>query len=264
MSARTSTIGDLFREEISRLKGVFFAGKEYTESVNIATLSREETEALRNVFMYGVAQLEKIAPEIAKDIKAQESLVYKVAGVFKEMLPEKKSYSFPSVSGSLGVAWLFPQAIRYAATPSSSYPCYTSYPANSWNLSLTAGTAVYFFGDGTNFYKASPTTGQHSMILVFKNGVVEIGTTPKLQQFRLYAEGITKWGIYTVVPLVEIPIEKNKAIYQYPTPMGPVIIPYDKGVMWGAMPEASGTSTIKLLGLVFYEHDLFSTLTYVS
>lgn len=258
------TVKELFEQEIGVLKNVFVAGKSLDESVVYSPLTPKEEEAIRTVFNYGISQIEKVSPIIASELKPQISIAIKAAGMFKEMLPEKKTFSFPSESGGLGVAWLFPQAIRYVATPSSSLPAYTSYPTNSWDMSLTAGTAAYFFGDGTNYYKASPETNKHSMILVFKNGVIEIGSTPKIQQFRLYAEGITKYGIYTVAPVVEISIETNKAIYQYPTPMGPVIVPYDKGVMWGFMPSASGTSTIKLLGLVFYEHDFASTLKWIA
>jgi len=50
------------------------------------------------------------------------------------MLPEKKSYTFPSQTGTLGVAWLFPQAIKYATTVP------TSYNTNSWDIPLTAGS----------------------------------------------------------------------------------------------------------------------------
>jgi len=56
----------------------------------------------------------------------------------------------------------------------------------------------------------------------------------------------------------------SKAIYQYPTPLGAVPVFYDRGVRWGFLPEVSGTSTIKLLGLVFYEHDFASTFKWIT
>jgi len=254
-------VKELFAEELGKGIPVFMGDRE---SVVYAALESDEVRAITKVFNYGLNQIRRISPKIASDIEPQLSLALKVAGIFKDMIPEKKSYTFPSQTGSLGVAWLFPQAIRYVATPDASNPAYTSYPANSWTLSLTAGTPAYFFGDGTNYYKSSPATGRHSAILVFNNGVIEIGSTPKIEQFRLTAEGFTKYGIYTVAPIVEERIEENRLIYQYPTPLGALPIFYDKGVMWGFMPNATGSSTIKLLGLVFYEHDLFSTLKWVS
>ena len=257
------TVEGLFKDELPPIGKIpmFFGDRRevvYTE------LEAYELNVVNKVFDYGLSQLRKISPKIASDIETQRSIAQKVAGIFKEMIPEKKSYAFPSETGSLGVAWLFPQAIRYVASPSSTYPAYTSYPANSWDISLTAGTAAYLLGDGTNFYRASPTTSQHSMLLIFNNGVIEIGSTPKVEQFRLYSEGLSKYGIYTVAPIVEERIEENRLIYQYPTPLGALPVFYDKGVMWGFMPRASGTATVKLLGLVFYEHDLFPTLKWVS
>jgi len=254
-------VDKLFEEEISKGISVFFGERRevvYTE------LTREERNAVTMVFKYGVDHIRKVSPKIAADIETQLSIALKVAGIFKEMLPEKKPITFPSETGSIGVAWLFPQAIRYATTPSPSAPAYSSYSLNSWDIPITTGTPAYLFGDGTNFYKASPATGKHAMLLVFNNGIIEVGTTPKIDQFRLYSEGFAKYGIYTVDPLVEVTVEENKAIYQYPTPLGAVPVFYDKGIMWGFMPRVSGTATIKLLGLVFYEHDLFPTLTWVA
>jgi hypothetical protein len=255
------TVKELFAEELDKHIPVFFGDRE---SVVYTPLEDDEKAAIQKVFNYGLAQLRRISPKIASDIEPQLSLALKVAGIFKDMIPEKKSYAFPSQTGSLGVAWLFPQAIKYAATPSATSPCYTSYGTNSWDISLTAGTAAYLFGDGTNYYKSSPTTGQHSALLVFNNGILEIGSTPKVEQFRLIAEGFTKYGIYTVAPIVEERIEENRLIYQYPTPLGATPIFYDKGIMWGFMPRVSGTATIKLLGLVFYEHDFAASLKWVS
>jgi hypothetical protein len=248
-------VKELFAEELRKGIPVFMGDRE---SVVYTPLESDEAAAIQKVFNYGLNQLRRISPKIASDIEPQLSIALKVAGVFKDMIPEKKSYTFPSQTGTLGVAWLFPQAIKYATTVP------TSYNTNSWDIPLTAGSKAYLFGDGTNYYRTSSTTGAHSAILVFNNGLIEIGSTPKIEQFRLIAEGFTKYGIYTVAPIVEERIEENRLIYQYPTPLGAVPIFYDKGVMWSLMPRASGPATIKLLGLVFYEHDFASDLKWVS
>jgi len=245
---------ELFKEEKEKGIKVFLGDRE---ELVYSPLENSERVVVDYVFRYGLSQLRKISPKIAADIEPQLSLAMKIAGVFKEMLPERKPYTFPSQTGTLGVAWLFPQAIKYAATVP------TSYKNNSWDMDLTAGTKAWIFGDGTNYYKTSSSTGAHSAILVFQNGIIEIGSTPKAEQFRLISEGLTKYGIYTVAPIVEERIEENRLIYQYPTPMGALPIFYDKGVMFGFMPKASGTSTIKLLGLVFYEHDFASDLKWI-
>jgi hypothetical protein len=252
------TVSELFAEELGKGIPVFMGDRE---SVVYAPLETDENKAITKVFNYGLNQLKRISPKIASDIETQLSIALKVAGIFKDMIPEKKSYAFPSQTGSLGVAWLFPQAIKYATTGEGSY---TSYTTNSWDIALTAGTAAYLFGSSTNFYKASATTGAHTTLLVFNNGILEIGSTPKVEQFQLTAEGFTKYGIYTVAPIVEERIEENRLIYQYPTPLGATPIFYDKGIRWAFMPRVSGTATVKLLGMVFYEHDFASALKWVS
>jgi len=254
-------VRDLFREELEEGIPIYFGDRR---EVPHTELSTEEENAVTTVFNYGVEQLRRVSPKIAADIEKQLSLALKVAGIFKEIIPEKKSLVFPSQAGSLGVAWIFPQAIRYVATASADNPAYSSYTLNSWNIEVTAGTAAYLFGDGTHFYKACSATNKHEMLLIFNNGLIEIGSTPRIDQFRLISEGVTKYGIYTVAPIVEERIEENRAIYQYPTPLGATAIFYDRGIMWGFMPRVSGTITIKTLGLVFYEHDLFSNLTWVT
>jgi hypothetical protein len=227
-------------------------------------LDSKEVDVINKVFNYGIAFLRKVLPSVAMDIERQRSLALTWAGVAKATFPVRKNYEFPSTTGSLGVAWLFPQAIKYAATPSATLPCYTSYATNSWDISLTAGTAAYFFGSATDFYKASPQTDKHSFLLIFENGIIEFGSTPKIDTFRLESEGKRDYGIYSVVPLEEIPIEKGVIAYQYPTPLGALPITYDRGIRFSFMPRVSGNSTIKLLGLVFYEHDLYPTLPWVA
>jgi hypothetical protein len=247
-------------DDLSRRGGGIPVASLDKKTWNFCELAASEVDKINKVFSYGIAFLKKVLPSVAMDIERQRSLALTWAGVAKATFPVRKNYEFPSTTGSLGVAWLFPEAIKYAATPGPSVPCYTSYATNSWDISLTAGTAAYFFGDGTNFYKASPQTDKHSFLLIFENGIIEFGSTPKIDTFRLISEGKRDYGIYSVVPLEEIPIEKGVVAYQYPTPLGALPISYDRGIMWGFMPKVTGTSTIKLLGLVFYEHDLYPDL----
>jgi len=232
--------------------------------LNYVELSDDEEKWINIVFDSGVNQLRKVAPSIASDIERQRQLAINMAGVAKATFPVRKNYSFPSVPGSLGVAWLFPQGLKWVATPNASNPCYTSYMTNSWDIPVTAGTAAYILGDGTNFYKANPNTDTHTFILIFENGLIEYGSTPSIEQFQLITEGKRDYGVYTVEPLTEVPVEKNTVLYQYPTPLGAVFADHNRGVMWGFMPRTTGTKTIKLLGLIFYEHNFMSTLKWAS
>jgi len=234
------------------------------QTVSYVELSDEEKRWINFVFDSGLTHLRKVAPSIAPEIERQRGLALNMAGVAKATFPVRKNYAFPSVPGSLGVAWLFPQGLKWVATPNASNPCYTSYTTNSWDIAVTAGTNAYILGDGTNFYKANPNTDQHTFVLIFDGGVIEVGSTPSIEQFQLISEGKRDYGIYTVEPLTEIPIEKNIAIYQYPTPLGAVFASHDRGLMWGFKPRVSGTKTIKLLGLIFYEHDFASALKWAT
>jgi hypothetical protein len=219
------------------------------EQLPYADLAPEEIDAIRRVFRTGVEHLKKISPKIAIEIERQEQLAIEFAAIAKGTFPIRgKNYTFPSIPGHLGVAWLFPQAIKYSATVP------TSYSTNSWDIPLTAGTKAYLLGSDTAYYTTSSASDARSFILIFNNGIVEFGSTPSAQQFRLISEAKSDWGIYTVEPLLEVPIEPNLAIYQYPTPLGALFVDYSRGVKWYFLPTRSGTATIKLLGLVYYEH----------
>jgi hypothetical protein len=250
-------------DEIRKATGVEVAALGRI-SFPYADIDATETNYILRVFRIGVEHLRKISPKIASDIARQEKLVLEVARIAKATFPIRKNYAFPSVTGFLGVAWLFPQAIKYVATPSKDFPAYTSYNVNSWDIPITAGTPAYIFGDGTNFYKTLNATDSRTFLLIFENGLIEYGSTPSAQQFRLISESKADYGIYTIEPLIEVPIESNLSIYQYPTPLGALLIDYNVGVMWGFMPYRTGVATIKLLGMVFYEHGFAPNLKWVA
>jgi hypothetical protein len=244
-------------EEIKKATGVSLAAFDRKE-LPYAPLDPREEDVIRRVFYYGISHLKKVAPSIAVDIERQYALAREMAAVAKATFPSRKNYSFPSVPGSLGVTWLFPQAIKYSATAA------TSYTTNSWDISLTAGTKAYLLGSDTDYYKTCSDTDARSFILIFENGLVEVGTTPSIQQFRIVTESKGDYGAYAVEPLVDVNTEPNKVVYQYPTPLGAFWADYNLGVKWYFMPGKTGTSTIKLLGLVYYEHNFLADTKWVS
>jgi len=251
---------DLFREELGEGINVFTGGRDV---VNVERLTREEEDAVLMCVRMVERQLALISPSLAADWRKHESAWLKWAAVAKGLFPEKKPVSFPSEPGKIGVAPLFPQAIKYAASPSDTAPCYTNYETNKWTIPLTAGTAAWILGDGSHYYKASPQTNKHAMLVVMQDGVIEVGTTPSAQQFRIVTEIYSRYGIYVANPLVDNTIEHGKLIYRYPTP-GMIPVYHDLGIMWGFMPTRDGKADIRLLGLVFYEHDLFPTVTWIA
>jgi len=260
MSVKTVSLETFFESEKAQGISVFLGGRP---TVEVVDLSPEEVAAVNKCISDTAYLLRKSAPSIAADFEKQRSLFLKFAQIAKGIFPESKPIQYPSQTGGIGVIPLIPQLIKYAATPSSTYPCYTSYPANSWDITFTAGTPAFIFGDGTNFYKASPTTNMHALLVVMQNGLVEIGTSPKIVQQRIRTSAESKYGIFATNPIAEIPVEPNKTIYQHMT-LGAIPVYYDFGIEWKVLPIQSGISTLKLIGLGFYEHDLLSDVKYVS
>ena len=205
--------------------------------------------------------LNKISPEIANDFKVQVPLFMSVGEVFKAKVDKAFGGILPS-SGQFGVGLLIPQDVKYTATASASAPAYTDYANNSWSLSLTAGTAINFLGDGTNYYKARPTTGYRCAFVIMKNGIVEIGTTPSINQFLIKTER-TSYPAFSVHPLVDQPIDRGYMIYRYNMPFA-IPVFYDFGVMLQGMPTVTKTSDIRLIGVIFYEYDHRASLSWVS
>ena len=259
MSATSYKLKDLFKDELRNI-AIFFGGREDIEYI---PLTSAELEAVNSAIDQGLNVLRKASPTIAATFEMHRSFFQKCAGIAKAKFPGQKSVQYPSQAGGIGVALLFPQAVKYAATPSSTNPCYTSYATNSWDISLTAGTPAYIFGDGTNFYKASPATEAHSLLAICHNGLLEIGSTPRIAQHRIWTQAETKYGIWVTHPLAQMPIEPGKTLYQYNT-IGALIVTHDFGIMWKVLPQTSGTSTLPLLGMAFYEHDFAPDTKYVS
>ena len=246
-------------DKIIRETGITIAALD-KKAFSFKELSLNETRDVGYVFDEGVEYLRRLSPKIAEGIARQKALALKFAGIAKATFRSEKDYTFPSTPGSLGVTWLDPATFKWAASPSPSNPCYTSYITNRWDINITADTAAYIMGGSGTYYKGSITADAQSYVLIFKDGLIEYGTTPSIQQFRLISEGKSDYGAYAVPPLVEIPLEKEVTVYQYPTPLGAVPVGPDRGLNWSFMPRRTGTMTLKLLGLVFYEHDFLSGL----
>lgn len=236
---------------------VFYGGKE---EVEIEKLEAGEEDSFHKCFNEYVEGLKKVSTKIATTVMDQRHLALTFTKIAKAVFPEVKRLTYPSQAGQLGILPIIPAALKYADTPSADYPCYTSYDTNRWTMSLTADTPAYFLGDGSNYYKASPTTNQHSFIVILKDGVVESGSSPTIDHMRFYSEPYQKYGVFAPHVLTEAPIEDGKTLYQYNT-HATIAADHLTNNMFGFMPRANGVKTIKLLGFVIYEHDFLPNLT---
>ncbi len=227
--------------------------------VMMAKLTPAEESKLISYLDHVVKFLTNVSPVIAREFERHKPLFVRAAQMFKAIV--NKSLEIPPMPGTFGCTLIFPEAVKYTATPSATAPAYTSYKSNLWEIDLTAGTAAYILGDGTNYYRASPTPESRSMLVIIEGGLVEVGTTPKIYQMRIFSEQESARGPQAVYPLVDIPVEPGKTMFVYNTPA--LIVRHDFGIMWGVMPHYSGTAVLKLIGLVFYEYGFYSKLAWI-
>jgi hypothetical protein len=256
----TKALEEVFSETLAKGINVYGGGRK---EVDYLDLTDAELKAVNRCIDDNLVLLESVSPNIARTLREQREFLIRSASVAKAYFPTPKPITYPAQPGTIGVNFLIPQAIKYVATPSPSNPAYTSYKTNLWEIDLTPGTSAWLLGDGTNYYKACGETGKHVLLAIIKDGVIEVGSTPKIDQFHLFTEIEKTRAPYTVHPLVEEKIENHKVIYQYPT-MGALLVYHDLGVMWGMMPKYAGTAVIKLLGLYFYEYDFHSALKWIT
>ena len=230
---------------------VFSGGRT---SVTATALTPDEVNTITNVVNKYARLLAKVSPSLAETVTRQLPAVLSFAEVAKAEMGDKP-ITFPATSGSIGITPLIPQFINYGTI--GTYVAQTGYPLNTWEVTLTAGSAFYLLGSSTAFYVTSGQPNQRFAILILEDGLIEVGTTPKTDQFLVQTSVESKYDPYTTMPLFDEPIEVGKAIYQYPT-LGAMFIDWNIGYKWSLMPRTSGTSSLRLLGFAFYEYGVFN------
>jgi hypothetical protein len=237
-------------EEAFKGYRIFGGGKA---AVEVEILSPEDEKAIRDCLADINATLSKVSPSLADLMRANESFFLQAAAMAKGIFPVSKPIRYPSEPATIGVMPIAPQFIKYSTTVPSSYP------VNSWTLNMTAGTPVWLFGDGTNFYKTCGLENKHVLLAIPKDAIIQVGgDSGLLNQFVLYTEIQQKYSSWFTQPLRELSDDPDRKIYQYTT-LGNLVLTHNLGVMFGAMPLKDGTVDIKILGLAFYEHDFLGT-----
>jgi hypothetical protein len=242
-------------EELFKGYRIFSGGKVEEQA---SSIEAAEEKAVLDCLSDVNVVLSKVSPTLADLMTAHKQFFLSCAKIAKSKMDDKV-ISYPGQPGMIGVSPIVPQLLKWSGTVP------TDYPNNSWELSLTAGTPVYLLGGSatTAWYKTSSTVGQRMLLAIPKDGIVEIGSTPKLDQFRLISESLTKFGPWGVCPLIELQADPDRPIYQYPT-QGAFYVTYDLGYKLYAMPKVTGKSKVIILGLAFYEHELVPEPKWVS
>jgi hypothetical protein len=260
-----ASLSDMFAPEAQAGIRIFTGGKD---SVDIADMSSDETDAILYCFDQNVKKIENVSPKLAATLRPQRSAVVKWAQVAKGTFPQTKNYNYPGIAGALGVDFLNPYLYKYSTVPAASTGNRSFCDYNdsvipgyaSWDINMICGNTTYIAGNGTYHYRGCDATNGHSYVVLFQDGIVEIGTTPKVQEIFFKSELLDTYTPISINPVLSQTIEDNKAIYQYTTP-GMIPLTHITGSTISVLPNATGLSTMPLLGMVFYETN-FNTETF--
>ena len=246
----TSDINEFLKEYNVLLGG-------YGPSIEYEELTDTEMELLDKFLDEVVESFTNINSYIAELVDKNRNLVKLFAEIFKAKVSKPFGGEIPN-SNNFGIALLAPFDLKYVGTPSADNPAYTSYSETSWLLSITANNVLHILGDGTNFFKMSPTTGKRAIAVIFQNGFIEVGTTPSFDQFQAKTEKVN-YAPFRAHTLQDVKIDPYRSLYVYRTPFA-IPLWYDFGIMLDAMPRRTGTADLRLLGVVFYEYGFYSSL----
>jgi len=224
-----------------------------TKTYEVATLSQLELARLLEFLDYLGRKLEKSSVLVAEDFKKQIPFFVDVASYAKARF-DNKPFNEDEVAelpgaGQIGAQALISQDMR--ATGEAALH-------NNWDVAVVAGTENYIFGTAALWYLTSATVEQRAVIAIMKNGVIESGTTPSINQlhFRTQTRGYPPWRADI---LVDAQVETDKPVYQYHTP-GAIILTPDLGARLSFMPTRTETISPRLVGVVFAEYTYLAAL----
>ncbi len=290
-----SQVSTLFKQENDKGTGFFSGGRT---SVQLGTLTDDEIVAILRSYRSNLTLIQRISSVLYNDLISQQtpdydpawqtngrSVVLKFAQIAKGTLASQggtKPISWPPQVGQIGVAWLDPYLLQYSRAHNSTYPAYTDYTPNTWNVQFNAalgstlvqllGSSTYAKGTppatvptltSTNYYQSNATTNQRQISFLFQNGILELGTTPDIEQWIIQTNQTQAYSAYTSHPLIYQPVDSEKLIYQYNTP-GVIPLYNDMGIYLAGLAQSSvGVHTMPLLGMSFYETNLLSVPSWI-
>ena len=238
-----------------------------TRTFEVASLSPLELARLVEFFDYIGAQMEKQAPAIAADFRAQQGFFIDVAAYAKARF-DNKPYNEDEVAelpraGQLGVQLLISRDLRAVNETAAMRATFH----NTWDIPAVACTQNYIFGTtpglglwfNTNWWgQQVAVTEQRSIVAIMKNGIVESGTTPTINQFQYNTQGQT-YPPWRPDILRDVQVQCDKPVYQYHTP-GAFILTPDLGTRLTFMPTRTGNVAPRLVGVVFAEYNYLNVM----
>lgn len=226
-----------------------------TRTFEVGTLSDIEVRKLDEFLDKYALQLHRASPAIAEDFIRQKSFFKDVCCIAKarfdnKPLNEDEVAELPR-AGQLGVSPLIAQDLSIIGEVAPLQH-------NTWDIAAVAGTPVYIFGSAGNwFVTRGAVMEQRSMIAIMKNGLIEVGATPSINQIRFWTAAAAYPPWRTSI-LKDVCLESDKPIYQYHSPAAFILTP-DLGTRMQVMPVRTGNISARLVGLVFGEYNYFNT-----
>ena len=245
------------------IRTVILGGRE---TVNAVKLDSEEIKDAKNFISYLVSSYSRISPKLASLVEKHSEIIVKAIEIYKAIAARdigEKRFAFPPRSDTISAAPISPQFIRYVATASADDPAYSDYPLNSFDLSLSAGTPRHLYGTSTDYWSGKSKTKGPIMHVIFEDGIIEIGSTPKIIEVLAEFEDWRMLGALWEPYIVREAIEVGRMIYQYQTPGVLFVLP-DRKFRLGVMPDKTGTSTVIPVGIALYYVENFKSLTWIS
>ena len=275
----STPVTTLFASEIAAGIQFFMGGKDV---LDFNPLSSDEELKVQMCWNKHVQFIKDVSTSLGAQMAAQESTMVKMGGVAKAVFPEIKTLKYPGEPGGITIDVITPQALFWVKNPDNSsdktgYGAYADETAtgsvcgasglmNTFDVNLTAGTTAWLFG-GTaagTFYNARQTNEFHSFAALAMDGLIEVGTSPKLSHMVMLSQVQQKYSPVAFQPLVDIPLldvnQQSQSLYQYNT-QGVVPLMHNFGMAIGVMPKVSGKSNLRWLGMTFYEYNHLSTMT---
>jgi hypothetical protein len=265
-------ISEMFAPEANVGIRVFSGGKDL---IDIADMAAEEREAVYYCFDHNVQKIENVSPKLAAGLRPQRDAMVKFAQIAKGTFPETKTYSYPGQAGGLAVDFLTPYLFGYGdvtGTTAADGACMYYNIAGAlgttelrtWDIPTTAGTPTAILGNAglTTYYHGCGTAGYHSYVVLFQDGIIELGTQPSFTELFFKSQLMDKYTPISASPLIRESLEEGRSIYQYTTP-GMIPMSHQTGVQIVGLPLYTGVSHLPLLGMVFYETD-FNLSTMVA
>jgi hypothetical protein len=249
-------IGEIFGDELTTGLPLFTGGRT---DVEFESLSSTEETNISKVVRRHAALMQYTSPNLAQILLDHENAIIKMGGVAKALFPTEKVIKYPGTANSIVVDIVTPQMLFWDTDPDQTNPCYNGYTPNSWNINLTAGTEAHLFGNGTDYYKTRSDNGKYLAALLLGNGLFEIGSAPKISHLHVKTKQQNLYSPVAVNPIVDLSVDPDRPVYIYNTP-GMIPLTHDVETMISVMPQASGVSNLRWLGVGFYEYDHMPTL----